>query len=289
MGKLANGMKKCCRIKRKKKRGGHRAEAHRSPTSVRVVPAQPEQERQRSKIINEIAALKWQKNIRQTLMIKNKPPGTQQHRMKRNTTWRTQRAEEIQSTHQNHRNLALKNIERQHSQKRSSLQARVQARNKKKEDEMNNGVPLGENGKVDAPVTGQALTKDDGGGGSAVNDTLEEVATPTTTSATNATVVENIRLIFLKFMKTPSRLQKFMARCDKTSSGFMARVDFTKVVRKVVKKNGQQEAKESLTEVVWASVKEGSGKEVARDVVEHEVVKRWLFFGVEDQGGRGEE
>jgi ribosomal protein S3AE len=83
-------------------------------------------------------------------------------------------------------------------------------------------------------------------------------------------------------MKTPSRLQKFMARCDKTSSGFMARVDFTKVVRKAVQKNGQQEVKESLTEVVWASVKEGSGKEVARDVVEHEVVKRWLFFGVED-------
>ena len=49
---------------------------------------------------------------------------------------------------------------------------------------MNNGVPLDENGKEDAPVTGQVLTKDDGGGGSTVNDTLEEVATPTTTSAT---------------------------------------------------------------------------------------------------------
>jgi predicted transport protein len=84
----------------------------------------------------EIVALKWQKKIRQTLMKNNKPPihmSRTPSRMQHNRTWRTQRVEEIQNNHENHRNLALKNIERQHSQRRTSLQMRVDARNKTKQ------------------------------------------------------------------------------------------------------------------------------------------------------------
>jgi hypothetical protein len=43
--------------------------------------------------------------------------------------------EAIQKNHQNHRALALKNIEQQQSQRRSSLQLRVEARKNKKEGE----------------------------------------------------------------------------------------------------------------------------------------------------------
>ena len=60
----------------------------------------------------------------------------------------------------------------------------------------------------------------------------------------------------------------------------------TQVVRKVVKKVGQkklgqEEAKETLMENIWASVKEGSAEGVGWEVVEHEVVKQWVFPEVE--------
>jgi hypothetical protein len=49
----------------------------------------------------------------------------------------------------------------------------------------------------------------------------------------------------------------------------------------VVQKVGQKEVKESLMEKIWASVKEKSATEVGWDVVEHEVVKQWVFPEVE--------
>ena len=114
--------------------GNERSVDRRPPpqSTTKVVPAQ---QQQRSTLQNEIAALKWQKNIRQTLMNNNKPSKMSRvpRRTQRKQTWRTQRAEEIQKNHQNHRELALKNIERQQSQRRSSLQLRLQARNNKKE------------------------------------------------------------------------------------------------------------------------------------------------------------
>ena len=87
-------------------------------------------------------------------------------------------------------------------------------------------------------------------------------------------------------MKTQSRLRKWMTHCDKTKNGILGRADFTQVVRKVVKKVGQkklgqEEAKETLMENIWASVKEGSAVGVGWEVVEHEVVKQWVFPEVE--------
>jgi hypothetical protein len=98
--------------------------------------------------------------------------------------------------------------------------------------------------------------------------------------------VEKIRLILNKLMKTQSRLRKWMVQCDKTKNGILGRADFTQVVRKVVKKVGQkklgqEEAKETLMENIWASVKEGSAVGVGWEVVEHEVVKQWVFPEVE--------
>ena len=94
--------------------------------------------------------------------------------------------------------------------------------------------------------------------------------------------VEKIRLILNKLMKTQSRLRKWMVQCDKTKNGLLGRADFTQVVRKVVKKVGQkklgqEQVKESLMENIWASVKEGSAEGVGWEVVEHEVVKQWVF------------
>ena len=109
----------------------------RSMAVVSPVPVHQEEQdqQQKSTLKNDIIALKWQKNIRQTLVNNNKAPKMSRtpSRMQQNRTWRTQRVEEIQQTHQNHRNLALESIERQHSQRRTSLQLRVEARNKNKE------------------------------------------------------------------------------------------------------------------------------------------------------------
>ena len=68
-----------------------------------------------------------------------------------------------------------------------------------------------------------------------------------------------------------------MGHGDKTSSGFLSRKYFEKVVRKVVQKVAPQQVKERFMELMWVSVKAGSGHGVARDVVEQEVVERWLF------------
>jgi hypothetical protein len=78
-------------------------------------------------------------------------------RMQQSRTWRTQRVEEIQNNHENHRKLALKNIERQHSQRRTSLQMRVDARKKKKEE--GGGVAL----RGDEMDGDKVLVKEDGG------------------------------------------------------------------------------------------------------------------------------
>jgi hypothetical protein len=135
VGKLAKAMAKCCRVEQEKENGGHRGEDG-PPSLTRVVPVQVQQEGQeqqhKTTLRNEIIALKWQKNIRQTLMNNTDP---KQSRVKRTQTWRTQRVEEIQITHQNHRELALKNIERQQSQRRSSLKLRILARGVKNQEE----------------------------------------------------------------------------------------------------------------------------------------------------------
>ena len=98
--------------------------------------------------------------------------------------------------------------------------------------------------------------------------------------------VEKIRLILNRLMKTQSRLRKWMVQCDKTKNGILGRADFTQVVRKVVKKVGQKklgqkEVKESLMEHIWVSVKVGSAEGVGWEVVEHAVVKQWMFPEVE--------
>ncbi len=77
-----------------------------------------------------------------------------------------------------------------------------------------------------------------------------------------------------------------MVQCDKTKNRLLGRADFTQVVRKVVKKVGQkklgqEEVKESLMEHIWVSVKVGSAEGVGWEVVEHEVVKQWVFPEVE--------
>ena len=73
-----------------------------------------------------------------------------------------------------------------------------------------------------------------------------------------------------------------MVRCDATSDGLLGRADFMQVVKKVVKRSGHQEAQKGrLMEGIWASVKEGSAEGVGWEVVEHEVVRLWVFPGVE--------
>ena len=246
--------------------------------SVRVVPVshQPHDEelrQQRSTLKQEIAALKWQKNICQTLIKNSQSSNTsdRQHRVQRNQTWRTQRAKEIQSNHEKGRSLVLKNIEQQHSERRSSLQARVQARNKKREggEAVNNQVDMA-----------KGMTTNVVGAGGATSVQSREIRNDG---------VENIRRILHKCMKTQRKLQRWMARCDTTSSGLLSRLDFAQLVRKAVSKVGQGEVdvefaadvwtKESLMEGIWTSVKKGtsSGKGVAWDVVEHVVVEHWVF------------
>ena len=74
-----------------------------------------------------------------------------------------------------------------------------------------------------------------------------------------------------------------MVHCDKTSNGFLRRADFAQVVRKVEKRigTGKEEQRESAMEWIWASVKVGSAKGVEWEVVEHDVVKQWVFPEVE--------
>ena len=82
-------------------------------------------------------------------------------------------------------------------------------------------------------------------------------------------------------MKTQRRLRKWMVHCDKASNGLVGRADFTLVVQRGVRKVDQEEVKESLMERIWAMVKEGSAEGVVWDVVEHGVLKQWVFPEVE--------
>ena len=134
-GKLAKVMARRCRIEQEEGNGRHRGE-DRPRSLARVVPVQEEeqQRQQKSTLKNEIAALKWQKKIRQTLVRNNKGLKTS-NSIVRVKSKRTRTVEAIQKNHQNHRALALKNIEQQQSQRRSSLQLRVEARKKEKEGE----------------------------------------------------------------------------------------------------------------------------------------------------------
>jgi CRP-like cAMP-binding protein len=68
----------------------------------------------------EIMALKWRNNLNQALNKKMKKSGTEK------------KVEEIENNHQMHRRIALKSIKKQQTTRRSSLQLRVQARNKSK-------------------------------------------------------------------------------------------------------------------------------------------------------------
>ena len=132
MGKLAHGMQKCCRVERPKDNGGRRGE-NRPPSLARVVPAPHVEQEQQEKttLRNEIIALKWQKKIRQTL-VKNNKPLKMSNSLVRVKSRRTRTVEAIQQNHQNHRELALKNIERQHSERRSSLKLRILERVKRR-------------------------------------------------------------------------------------------------------------------------------------------------------------
>jgi len=99
-------------------------ENNASRSLVKVVPTSQEVAQTLKK---QIAALKWQKNIRQTL-VKNTP----KVKLGRVKSRRTRTVEEIERNHQSHRNMAVQNIKQQQVQRRNSLQLRVQARNQKK-------------------------------------------------------------------------------------------------------------------------------------------------------------
>jgi hypothetical protein len=258
----------------------------RPPSLVRVVPVQQEehQQQQKSTLKHEIAVLQWQKKIRQTLM-KNNQGLTTSNSLVRVKSRRTRTVEAIQKNHQNHRELALKNIEQQQLERRNSLQLRVRARKKKKEEEekVSEGVAVHRNDTDVAKVV-KGGGGGGGGGSSTVPSTHPDAAsvTPDKMEEQMKATVEKIRVILKKLMKTQKTLRKWMTHCDKTSKGLLGRADFTKVVRRVVKKVGQKEVKEeNLMERIWASVKEGSAEGVGWEVVEHEVVKQWVFPEVE--------
>ena len=172
-------------------------------------------EQQKSNLKKEITALKWQKNIRQALMNNSKPLkalGT----LTRVKSRRTRTVEEIQRKHENHRALAMKNIEQQQTKRRSSLQLRVQARNKKQSDGQEgrgSGVSLSEGEKVSEMV----LTQEEAAG----------AATTSTASVLAANVGTNIETLWLtlcKIMKTPDKFQTWMVQYDKALTGLLLRV-----------------------------------------------------------------
>jgi len=222
----------------------------------KVVPSQQseqQQEQQRSMLGKEIVALKWQKNIRQTLMLRSAK------------SIRTRKVEEIEKNHESHRNMAVQNIKQQQAKRRGSLQLRVQARNQKKNvgQAVNDGAALPENETVLEQEQEQVARGGGGGSGSDVTNMKERVDT--------------IRLALCKIMKTPAMFQKWLTHQDKASAGLLSRVHFTKLVRKIVQKMGKEDVKESFMGSMWALVKEGGGKEVVWDQVEHGVVKQWVF------------
>jgi len=147
---------------------------------------QEQQERQqKSTLKNEIAALKWQKKIRQTLIKNNKALKTS-NSLSRVKSKRTRTVEAIQQNHRNHRALALKNIEQQHSQRRSSLQMRVEARSKKKKEQ--EAVAKGEADKTEMDM--EKVVKEDRGKSMAAPDNSVE-QTRSTAERTIITVEEH--------------------------------------------------------------------------------------------------
>jgi hypothetical protein len=185
-------MVRCCCVGPEKGKGGEDGE-DRSGSLARVVPVQREEQalQQRSTLKKEIVALKWQKKIRQTLMKNNTPlkMARTPSRMQQSRTWRTQRVEEIQNNHENHRKLALKNIERQHSQRRTSLQMRVDARKKKKEE--GGGVAL----RGDEMDGDKVLVKEDGGKPMGVDGrSVEQTGSMVGDARENEKLLKSVRL-----------------------------------------------------------------------------------------------
>jgi len=251
---------------------------------------QQQQEQQRSTLEQEIVALKWQKNIRKTL-VKNTQLGSKgAHTLSRVKSTRTRKVEEIEKNHENHRNMAVQNIKEQQAKRRGSLQLRVQARNQKKNvvQVVNDGAALPENETVlgqvqeqeQEQVAPQVVASGGGGGeggggvgGGGVGSRSRSDATTINTQER----VDTIRLALRKITKTPALFQKWLTHQDKASAGLLSRVHFAKLVRKIVQKMGKEDVKESFMESMWALVKEGGGMDVSGDQVEHGVVKAWVF------------
>jgi len=109
--------------------GGSRSLVKVVPMQQQESEQQQQQEQRKLNLKKEIAALKWQKNIRQTLMKnKTKHVAKVSNHLNRVKSTRTKKVEEIERNHQNHRTMAIRNIKQQQVQRRSSLQLRVQAR-----------------------------------------------------------------------------------------------------------------------------------------------------------------
>jgi len=267
--------------------GGERSVSRRSLVQVVPTPQEDEQQQQKSSLKKEIAALKWQKNIRQALMKHSKPPLKRVSTLTRVKSTRTRTVEEIQRTHANHRDLALKNIERQHIKRRSSLQLRVQARNKNNSDGQETRgsdalFPKGETVVTEKVVAEKVVAEKVVAEKAAVvaaAPSLPTVLVPATNTGATQDSIEKFRLTLGQIMKTPVKFQTWLACYDKASTGLMLRVHMVKMIQKVVKKTDKRDVKEGFVEVVWASMKQGSGEEVAWGVIEHEVVKRWVFLG----------
>jgi len=133
VGKLAQCMKKCCRVKTKREQMTPPQPKHKNIPKSMVVPAKPSvlSQQQKANLKKEINALKWQKNMRQAMLLKNKVV-PKQSGLSRVKSRRTKQVEEIEKNHQNHRNLAIQNIKKQQSNRRSSVQLRLAARTKVK-------------------------------------------------------------------------------------------------------------------------------------------------------------
>ena len=178
--------------------------------------------------------------------------------------------------------MAVQNIKEQQVQRRNSLQLRVQARNQKKN--ARETVAVNKNASRATVETEEGATvekvfiQQEAATTAAATSTTASV--PVTNIGTTKESIEALRLSLCKIMKTPDQFQTWMARYDKALTGLLLRVHVAKMVQKIAKKMGKGEANEGFVEAVWASMKQGSGEEVAWGAIEHEVVKRWVFPAV---------
>ena len=236
------------------------------PSAVTVVPAMEQQ--QELLLRKQITALKWQSKIRRTMRT-NTSNISRTGTINRVKSKRTRRVLEIQKTHENHRNMALKNIEKQQIERRNSLQLRVQARTKKRKDEQeaNNGAAV-------AAAAAATATEE-----KTIPATAREHAKVRATQMDNA--VDRMRLSISKIMKSPAMFQKWLTHHDKTSTHLLSRLRFAHFINKILKKinKGKQRAElqKKLIDAVWVSAKQGSRQELEFDDIEHEVVKQWVF------------